>query len=289
MSLMLLLLVTSISCSKDENIPKVELLDHILSATVAFSYNDVNLQNFFQSPTKAYISGYFYFENDLADDVIFGLDIEWFEGINNPIHIEGGDWMAFVGITRTGTIWIPFGSPENLTGIPTVNNNWEIKNLGQSLESNTWYKMTIEADFGSRQFSTVRFEGNNLDSTINISDLPLQYPNYASFNLPSLTFYSHASRSKELASENKGSTKVYFDDIEGAILVDSNYQVIFSNGFENQQQIQEIQITSPVISLSEIQKNTWYYENEKAKLTLVSDIKRSGNNALECNADLRIY
>ena len=200
------------SCDKKSS-DTTETLDSILSASVAFKNNSNSLQDFFSNPSKAYISGYFYFEDDLASDIIFGLDIELFEGVDNPRNFPGADWMAFVGVTREGTVWIPVGLPENHNGIVTTN-NWEIRSLNTSLESNTWYKMTIEADFNTLKFISVKVQGDTIDTELDISDLRLQYPNYAPFDKPTLTFYTHAGRSSDLAENNTGNTKVYFDDIE---------------------------------------------------------------------------
>ena len=70
--LILLILTTFISCNKEKEVAaSPELLDAITSSSIAFRYSLDELQNFFQNPTKAYSSGYFYFEPDLAEDIIF--------------------------------------------------------------------------------------------------------------------------------------------------------------------------------------------------------------------------
>lgn len=285
--ILILLITTFFSCSEDKEItaPK-EILNAITSSSIAFRYNSDALKNFFQNPTRAYVSGYFYFEPDLAEDIIFGLDIEWTEGVDNPIHFPGADWMSLAGFTRNGILRFPIGSPENINGIPTGTDLWEERNIGTAFQPNTWYKMTITANFELREFLAVRIEGNGIDLEENLEGIPLEYPNYIPLDKPSLTFYALALRAKELAPNNLGGTKVYFDDIEGGIFVDSDYEIVFPDGFENQDIIQNIPITLPISPLYEIKENYWYYENDEAKIIINSEIKRNGMNSLECNASL---
>lgn len=282
----IIILVLLVACSK-KTINRPEPLEAINSASVAFRYKGSSLEEFFQNPSKAYISGYFYFDDTLADDVVFGLDIEWLEGLDNPIHFQGADWMALAGFTRKGVLWFPVGSPVNVTGTPTNTDQWEVRDTGTELRPNSWYKITIEADFEKREFTSVRLEGNGSDILVDISGYALEYPNYVPFDKPALTFYTFALRSKEFAFGNDRETKVFFDDIEGGIVKGSEKQIIFSNGFEHQNKIEEMPIVLPVTALNTIQEDFWYFENENAKITIVSTIKRSGNNAIECNADLK--
>ena len=281
----LILLIFILSCSEDEE--TVVLMDEINSATVAFAFNGTNLTDFFENPKEASVSGYFYFEEALADDVIFGLDIEWLEGVNNPIHFEGADWMALAGFNRKGILWFPIGSPENRDGIPTDTDLWEVRDIGTELSPNTWYKLTISASFELREFRSVRLTGGGVDFEIDISGFPLEYPNYIPFDEPSLTFYTFALRSREFSPDNSGDTRVYFDDIEGRISTTTGDLLIFENGFEGQNTIGEIPVSLPVSPMSAIQESYWYFENENAKIRLTSRIKRNGEQAMECDADLR--
>lgn len=283
------ILLSLFACNKHDNSESINQLDSILSASVSFAYSNNNLQTFLDNPTKAYVSGYFYFEDDLAYDIIFGLDIEWLEGVNSPVNLSGADWMAFIGLTREGKVWIPTGIPENINGI-TNNDNWQILDLNQELLPNQWYKMTIQADFNSLSFISLNVEGNGISQSFDIQNLQLQYPNYMPFDEPSLTFYTFSGRSLNLIEQNSQltGTEVYFDDIEGGIEVNNNYQIIFQNGFENQSEIWQIPIESEIIPLSSMQENIWHYENNNAKLEFTNSIKRSGNKSLICNADLRL-
>lgn len=262
------------------------LLNAINSAGVAFSYSDDNQQDFFEKPDRGYVSGYFYFEEDLADDIIFGLDMEWLEGVDNPVNFEGGDWMSLAGFSRQGILLFPIGSPENLAGEPTNTEIWESCNLGKPLKPETWYKMTITSDFSVREFESVELQGGGLDTLIDLSGFPLEYPNFVPFDNPSLTFYTFALRSKEFAPKNNGGFSVFFDDIEGGIWINGDWEVVFSNGFESQNQILDIPFTLPVSPLAMVQENFWYFENEHAKINITDLKSRSGTNSMECQADL---
>ena len=274
------------SCNSDNNTSEVNLMDIASGTSVAFVYSDQKLQDFFVQPNKAFVSGYFYFEEDLAEDIIFGLDIEWLEGVDNPLHFEGADWMSLVGITRKGILWFPVGSSDIFQGTPNADLNWEIRDLGINLDPNNWYKMTVECDFDKREFISVKIEGNGINTTKDISGFLLEYPNFAPFDKPSLTFYTFAIRSKEFASDNNGGTKVYFDDIEGGIFIGNSFETIFSNGFENQTEILDIPVTLPTIKLDNVNENFWYFENDITKIKINSTYTNNGSKSIECDATL---
>lgn len=278
----LLLVLILISCKKT----KTELYDGIHSSAVAFAYKSNELADFFKNPAKAYVSGFFMFEDDLADDIIFGLDIEWMEGVENYVNFEGADWMALAGFSRQGILWFPVGSPENLTGTPTNTDKWETRQLGTELAPNLWYKMTIVADFNTKDFTSVKIDGNGINQEFDLSAFQLEYPNYVPFDRHCFTYYTFALRNREWAPENKGGTKVYFDDIEFGLVQDTSYTEIFTNGFENQQQIQIFPVKMPVSPLNDMQENHWYLENEDAKIKIVNEKQRNGQYAMECDANL---
>jgi len=291
--ILLLVLVIPLGCSdnsspEEESQNPVALRESIVSASVAFAYQGEVLTNYLANPKRAAVSGYFWFEEDLGDDVIFGLDIEWLEGVNNPVHVSGGDWMGLAGVTRKGILWFPIGSPVNRDGIPTDTDTWEIRDLGFDLSPNTWYQMTIIVDFELREFVSVTLEGANLNTTVDISGFALEYPNYAPFDEPSLTFYTFALRGKEFAPTPLDNAVVYFDDISGAIEIDSEWTTVFANGFEDQSQIEDIPVQLPVSPMADIQEDFWYFENENAIIDIQEQFVRSGSKAMRCNADLTL-
>ena len=122
--------------------------------------------------------------------------------------------------TRNGLLLFPIGSSQNLEGIPTNTEKWEVRDLGVELKPNKWYKMTITSDFEKREFASFRLEGEGIDVTEDISGFPLKYPNYIPINKLALTFYPFALR-EEFAPTNEGGTKVHFDDIEGGVFQDN--------------------------------------------------------------------
>ncbi|MEM8763868.1 MAG: hypothetical protein AAGD88_08650 [Bacteroidota bacterium] len=288
-----LILTTQWGCSDSSSTEEEpqnfgSLRENIISASVAFAYQGDVLNNYLSNPKRAAISGYFWFTEDLGDDVIFGLDIEWLEGVNNPIHISGGDWMGLAGFIRKGVLWFPVGSLANRDGIPTDTDTWEIRDIGFDLSPNTWYQMTIIVDFELREFDSITLEGPNLNTTVDISGFALEYPNYAPFDEPSLTFYSFALRGKEFAPTPLDNAVVYFDDISGAVEIDGEWTTVFANGFEDQSQIQDIPVQLPVSPMANIQENFWYFENENALIDIQEQYVRSGSKALRCDADLTL-
>ena len=284
----LVLSLILLACESDNpsSNPENGLLESITSASVIFVHSDGQLQDFLQEPGLAFISGHFLFAADLAPDVIFGLDIEHLEGVSEPIRFEGADWMALAGFSRNGTLWFPIGSPENLDGVPTPTEKWEIRDFGVELQPNVWYKMTIVCDFENLQFVSVRLEGGGTDKTLSLSGLPLEYPNYAPFDKASLTGYTFALRGTEFAPDNQPGFDVYFDDIQMGIETSTGFKIILTDGFENQVSVNEIPIADIPIPLSGIEENRWYLENEDAKLEISNTVKKSGNQSLKCSADL---
>jgi hypothetical protein len=197
--------------------------------------------------------------------------------------------MALAGFSREGVLWFPIGSPENLTGTPTNTDKWEIKHLGTELAPDVWYKMTIVADFNALEFVSVQIEGNGINQEFDLTGYKLEYPNYIPFDKPCITYYTYAMRNSEFAPENIGGTIVYFDDIEVGLVNDNTHLPVFTNGFENQQQIQDIPVKMPVSPLDDIQENYWYYENDYAKIKINNYRNRTGQYSMECDASLIKY
>ena len=107
-----LFMIVGFSCEAQTSV-EPRLIEQINSAAVAFSYSAEPLSAFFQNPDRAYVSGYFYFEEEMAEDIIFGLDLEWTEGTENPVHFPGTGWMSLAGVSCSGIQYFPVGSPEN--------------------------------------------------------------------------------------------------------------------------------------------------------------------------------
>ncbi|WP_350285179.1 hypothetical protein [uncultured Croceitalea sp.] len=287
--LLFIVLVFSCGDTNDDTMTEntTEFNESILSASVAFSFSDASLADFFKNPSLAYVSGYFYFEEDLAEDIIFGLDVEHLEGLENPIRFEGADWMALAGFNRNGVLWFPVGRPENRDGVASSTQKWEIRDFETKLLPNIWYKMTIVCNYETLEFLSVTLEGNETQKTVSLAGFPLDYPNYAPFDGPSLTSYTFALRGLEFVEDKEAGVDVYFDDIQTGIWDGAQFISVFTDGFENQTSVAQLPFTSTPLLLNSVMEEQWYLENEEAKLTIVSNIKRTGQHALKCSADLR--
>lgn len=104
-----------------------------LSAAVAIVSKGPGIEQFLQKPGGSYVQAYARFRSDMPDDVIMALDQEFLEGVSNPLYVSGGDWMAFVGIQRSGAVWIAAGTAATMIGVPSKARNWQIMNLGTRL------------------------------------------------------------------------------------------------------------------------------------------------------------
>jgi len=256
-----------------------------LSGTVMFIHSSPVVQEWLQQPKKSYIQAYFLFPSDFASDIIFGIDQEMIEGVDDPIHFPGADWMALVGLTRDGVLSIPVGTSDALNGTPSDASVWEFIDLGVSLQPNTWYFMKEEADFQKRKFESFTLIGPEVNISVDLSNYNVDYPNYIPIDNRSMTYYVYAIR---MAGEVQlGSTTIYFDDVEAGIETDSGYTAIMQDGFETQYTIPDIPITLPVIHISQIKEGFWYKENENALLSVVDTQTHSGSYSCLCNVTLK--
>lgn len=276
--LMMLLMITSFSgCFFLQ--PKGRL-----SGTVLFIHSSPSVQHWLQEPKKSFVQAYFMFPTGFASDIIFGIDQEFIEGVDNPIHFPGADWMALVGLTRSGMLNIPVGTEESLNGTPSDASVWEIIDLDIELQPNTWYLMRETADFQSRRFESFTLTGPNVNITVDLSEYYVDYPNYISIDNRSLTYYVYAIRMSPYVQP--GSTNIYFDDVTAGIETNDGFETILSEGFESQSEIPDLPITLPVTPLDDIKELYWYKENEDAIVQIVGDTVRSGEYCCLCNATL---
>ena len=255
-----------------------------LSGTVVFVHSPSSVQTWLQEPGKSYVQAYFMFPSDFASDIIFGIDQELIEGVNDPIHFAGADWMALVGLTREGISNIPVGTSESLNGTPSDASVWEFIDLGVELQPDTWYVMKETADFQSQRFDSFTLTGPGVNVTVDLSKYYVDYPNYISIDNRSLTYYVYAIRMYPYVQP--GSTIIYFDDVEAGIELNSGYETVLTDGFETQLNIPDIPITLPLSPLSDIQEYYWYKENEDAMVTIVNDYAHTGMYSCLCNATL---
>ncbi|MEW5882498.1 MAG: hypothetical protein AB1761_18915 [Pseudomonadota bacterium] len=213
------------------NLPR----DSRLSCAVALVYEGEPISQFLVQPGPSFVQAYVRFDSDLPDDVIFGIDQEFLDGVANPFHLKGGDWMSFIGVQRSGAVWVAGGTDKTMNGTPSKERTWKIFDLGQPLMPNTWYRLRTEADFGTRRFRRFTVEGPGLARSLDLSDLKLDYPNYMPFSDRAMSFYVCAMRGRSLINPNApfhGVPVVYFDDASGGpIAADGSDRAAFTDGF----------------------------------------------------------
>ena len=256
-----------------------------LSGPVLFIHSSTAMQNWLEKPSQSYIQAYFLFPETFASDIIFGIDQEFIEGVTDPIHFPGADWMALVGLTRDGILNIPIGTSESLNGTPSDASVWEQIDLGITLQPNTWYFIKETANFHTRTFESFTLKGPQINITIDLSEYYVDYPNYIPIDNRSMTYYVYAVRT--IYNMQNGSTIIYFDDVEAGIETLSGFQIVLNNSFENQQTIPDIPVTLPVTPLSDIQEAYWYKENDLALLDVTSKISRTGEFSCACDVTFK--
>lgn len=242
--------------------------DSRLSCAVALVYEGEPISQFLAQPGPSFVQAYVRFDSDLPDDVIFGIDQEFLDGVANPFHLKGGDWMAFIGIQRGGAVWVAQGTNETMNGTPSPDRTWKIFGLGQPLRPDRWYLLRIEADFGTRHFRRFTVKGPELVKSLDLSNLTLDYPNYMPFSDRAMSFYVCAMRGRSLINPNSplcGKPVVYFDDASGGpIAPDGSDRVVFADGFEGSSEIGPQPVTSPEIELRNYVQGRWYLERDEA-------------------------
>ena len=87
-----------------------------LSMAVAEVSTGIDVQQFLQNPGLSYVQAYVSFARDFPNDVLINIDEEFLDGVNNPHYVSGGDWMAFIGIQRTGAVWVAAGTNSAMKG-----------------------------------------------------------------------------------------------------------------------------------------------------------------------------
>jgi hypothetical protein len=245
--------------------------DARLSCAVALVKEGDESKPFLDKPGPSFVQAYVHFESDLPDDVIFGIDQEFIEGVAKPVYLKGGDWMALVGVQRTGAVWVATGTDDTMKGKPSKDRAWKILDLGQKLKPDTWYRLRIEADFSTRYFKKFSVEGPGLSKTLDLSEYKLDYPNYMPFSDRAMSFYTFAMRGRSLmkpGAKPDGKPLVYFDDVSGGpISKDGKDTVAFNNGFEDQGEIGKQPVSLPVIDLKKYEQGRWYLERDESLVT----------------------
>jgi len=259
-----------------------------LSAAVALVNKGPAIEAFLQKPGTGYVQAYMRFGADFPDDVIVTLDQEWIESIARPLYVKGGDWMALVGVQRAGGVWVAGGTEATMNGQPSQARNWTIFDLKTRLVPDSWYRFRIEADFGTRHFKSFTIDGPNLSRTIDLSAIPLDYPNFMPFSGPTMRYFTAAMRSRDMM-KTEGTPLVYFDDVEGGVIDAIGHQhVVCADSFEAQKTVGPQPVTSPTIDLNGYRQGLWYLERDEAVFRIQAEpFARSGTHVGVADANLK--
>jgi len=262
-------------------------LDSQMSMAVAVESTGPDVVPFLQKPGAGYVQAYVRFGSDMPDDVVMTLDQEFLDGVNNPLYVSGGDWMALVGVQRSGLLWVAAGTAATMQGTPSTARNWQITSLGTQLQPNVWYLLRTQADFGSRYFKSFTISGPGINATVDLSSFPLDYPNYMPFDTRLMTYYVGAMRSADMATQT-GTPVAYFDGVSGGTFWPngSDHQM-FANGFETQSAVTAQPINSVPIKVSGYVQGQWYLERAGSLFTIQHvPFARSGSAVGVANASL---
>jgi len=165
-----------------------------LSGAVKLVHQPQAIQNFLAQPGIGYAQTFMRFDAGLHNETIMFIDHEWLEGLQAPLHVAGGDWMAFVGVRPDGVVFVTAGTEATMNGTPSTERNWHLEVLGQSLQPNVQYRLRVVADFGARMFKSFSIVGPGLDRTFDLSALSLDYPNYMPFDRAAMGYFVGAMR-----------------------------------------------------------------------------------------------
>lgn len=259
-----------------------------LSAAVAVVHKGGAIETFLKKPGVSVIEAWAQFPPEMGEDVFFGIDQEFIDGVDDPHHVKGGDWMAAIAVLRSGSVWVATGNQEKLAGKPSDEKKWEIFQLGQALKPNTWYRLKSEVDFGTRRYLRFTIEGPGLKKTLDLSPYPVDNPNLIPMNRRAMTYFVFAMRSRQMMKAGEG--RVFFDDVSGSVM-DSHgsLQTVFRDGFEETITFGDQPLTLPVIDLGNYSQGKWYKERQEALLSVLqAPFARTGRMVGVCDTNLEI-
>ncbi len=242
--------------------------DSRLSALVALVSQGNTLQSWLANPNLSVIESKVRFLPSLPNDVIFGLDQEWIEGVSRPIHFAGGDWMAFMGVQRTGVVWIAVGNESTMNGIPSNERTFRYYATGKPLSPNKWYTFRTIADFGKREWVAATIEGDDINVTFDLRGLYLDFPNIIPMSDRAMTYYVAAIRARWLM-DGDGPPLVYFDDTQAAVIpAFGPWTGVFRSDFERSEPLTLPDLTYPIWDINKFKQGFWYLERPEALVSI---------------------
>lgn len=247
--------------------------DRDFNGVAAYLYSAPEVKAWLNSPTKAYIEGYFSFPQSLAEDVAFGVDMEFWDGKDTYKYLPSGMWMAYVSITRKGMLFFYSGTEGNFAGDPAkAQANFVPMNV--TLQPDVWYKLRCEADFGRRRFVSFTIEGPGLNKIIDLSEYYLVLPEFAPVTQRIIFLSVGAIK----LYDEPGTNVLYADDVEAGIEVEESYTTVWRDGFENQNQIEEGFKSWNVTK--DFPEGVWQEERDTAVVSIVDEPVHSGSHSL---------
>jgi hypothetical protein len=246
-----------------------------MSALVSILYSTPEAKEWLAKPKKAYIEAHFMFPPDLAEDTLFGLDLEFWEDNTdkqNYVYRPATAWMATAFISRDGLLII------NSNGGEEYSQSYAVIYMNITLKPNVWYKLYEELDFGRRKYLVFGVQGQGIETSVNLEQYDICISNESlagTFAGPSLTFYTGAVK----ISKKEGGNIVYSDNVEARIETSKGYLVVFKDGFENQDKLNNWdfnqdgkidQKDAEVASLTENwQEGIWYKEHPTSLTSII--------------------
>jgi hypothetical protein len=257
-----------------------------LSAVVSILYSTPEAKEWLSDPGKAYIEAYFMFPPDLAEDVLFGLDLEFWEGKQNYVYNSSLAWMGTAFISRGGLLGINSGGKDYRQGGIGI-----LANV--TLQPNTWYKLSEELDFAGRKYLSFNVTGVDVNKTINLRDYDIDISDESlkgTFPGPALTFYTGACKT----SLKEGGNIVYSDSVEARIETGTGYKTVLKDGFEGQNELiswdfdhdgdidmDDVRLASNVTNWNE---GSWYQEHPTSLTSIVAGPVFEGIHACKHDA-----
>ena len=252
-----------------------------VSSTVSFS-TDRTIPGWLADPSEAAVEAYIRFPANLAENIWFGVNIEFVGGTENPTRFAQEDFAALVLVTRDGLVALPRGTDSSHIGTPDGNDVWEPRTLDRKLAPETWHRIRLEADFGDLTFSRLVVESPGATTELDLSGLPLSYPNPIPVDGRALTWYVHAIANAP--AEGGSGTAVLFDDAKGEVRRGGAWQTVYHESFDTPfETLPDVPFTFPEMKLRNAVEGILYLENENARLRHRADAGRSGG-ALQADA-----
>jgi hypothetical protein len=250
--------------------------DSRLSASVALLSESPAVKSFLDRPGRGFVEAWARFPAALGDDVIFGVDQEFLDGMRRPLFVPGGDWMGLAGIQRSGVVFVAVGTEDTHAGKPSKDRKWELRMLGKPLSPDTWYRLRAEADFAKREWISFSVNGPSVNANFDLKGMKLDYPNMLPFNDRAVTYYVYAMRGRSMMKG--GEARVYFDDVRGGTVDGTGREtLLFTDGFEKQKELMKQPVELPQIKVEKYRQSFWYFERDESIFTIEqADFARTG-------------